>query len=188
MESQSQNCPLTFKNFMINEELHSYSSTQFNLPDDIGDEIIEWCQSNISDSSLYEDPEDSTFGREYEPHVTVLYGLHANKPDEIKNLLNKTKSFPITLGKISLFTTSDKFDVIKIEVKGEKLHELNKLISKLPHTNKFPEYKPHITLAYIKKGKCKNLINNQHFEGKTIKCDNIAFSDKDRKKTTIQLK
>lgn len=176
---------MTFKTFMINEELHSYSSTQINLSDKLGDKIIEWGEENIKTSDLYQKPDDC--GREYEPHITVLYGLHAEKEDEVKNLLKKVKSFHVKLGKVSIFTTSDEFDVIKIEVNSPQLHEINKLLRKLPHTNKFPDYKPHITLAYIKKDKCKNLNNEDYFEDINFTCHSIAFSDKNRKKTEIEL-
>ena len=45
------------------------------------------------------------------------------------------------------------FDVVKLGViKTPKLEEINKRLSELPNSNQFPEYKPHITLAYVKKG------------------------------------
>jgi 2'-5' RNA ligase len=52
------------------------------------------------------------------------------------------------------------YDVLKINVKSEKLKELNELTkSNLNYTSQYNDYKPHLTLAYLKKGKGLDYIN-----------------------------
>lgn len=166
---------------------YAYSSTQVNLPPTLQSKIIRWGEEYISDSDLFVDPNDISFGREDETHVTVLYGLHSDRPDDVRKLLTGVDSFEIELGKISLFTWNDKFDVVKIEAFSDELHRLNKLLSRLPNTQMFSIYKPHVTIAYVKKGHCDKLINNMNFVGKTWMPESIVFSTKQGVKTTIPL-
>ena len=39
-------------------------------------------QDMIDDEDLYIDKEDPSYGRETEPHATILFGFHADVPDE----------------------------------------------------------------------------------------------------------
>lgn len=164
-----------------------YSSTQVNLPSPLASEIIRWGEECIPDSNLFVDPNDLGFGREDESHVTLLYGLHSDRPDGVRQLLTGVDGFEIELGKVSLFTWSDKFDVVKIEAIGEELHRLNKLLSRLPNTQMFPVYKPHVTIAYVKKDSCENLKDRLDFAGSKINIQKILFSSKQGIKTEIPL-
>jgi len=77
--------------------------------------------------------------------------------------------------------------VIKIEATGTHIYRLHNLLEKnLQVTQKFPVYKPHITIAYVKKGKCKDLIGNKDFKGKGFKAQDMLFSSKSGRKTTIK--
>lgn len=165
-----------------------YSSTQINLPSPLASEIIRWGEECIPDSDLFVDPNDIGFGREDETHVTILYGLHSDNPDDVRKLLTGVDSFEIELGKTSLFTWSDKFDVIKIEAFGDELHRLNKLLSRLPSTQMFPYYKPHVTIAYIKKGSCDKLVGSMNFVGKIWMSESVVFSTTQGVRTNISLK
>lgn len=172
---------LNFKNWIICEsEEHSYSCVLANFPN--ANSFISWSKKNIKKENLYT-PED---GIETEPHVTCLYGLHTNNPVEISLSTKQVKQFSVTLGKISKFS-NEKFDVIKIEVNGKELHNLNKILRKLPYTSNFDKYIAHCTLAYVKKGSCDDLIGDKYFKGKTIKIKELVFSSANGEKTTISL-
>lgn len=91
-------------------------------------------------------------GREHEPHVTILYGLHSDISDEtIQNLVSKLTSPTIKLKDISTFN-NEEFDVVKFDVEGEDLFKMNKMFTELPHTTSYPDYHPHTTIAYVKAG------------------------------------
>lgn len=171
---------------MLMESKHNFSSTQFDLPEKLANEIIKWGESHIDDNDLYE--EDHTMGRQYDLHVTTLYGLHSDNPEPVRKLLKNQNHFEVQLGKISLFTTNDNFDVLIVEVHGDELHELHHKLTKIPHSSTHPVYKPHVTIAYVKKGTCKNLKNAEPFKNKICKVNNLIFSSKDRKKTVIPFK
>jgi hypothetical protein len=91
---------------------YDYSSTQFNLPDQIAKKIIDWGKKNIPDENLYHD-EDGGKGREDECHCTLLYGIHAEESPAILDLVKK----PITveLDEVNKFD-NDSYDVIKVKV------------------------------------------------------------------------
>ena len=120
------------------------------------DSIVEYV-NGIPQSDLYIDTDDTegdSYGKEVDSHVTILYGL---EPDitvpPIKELLYKEQKdlIGITLGKISIFD-NEKYDVLKIDVHSKDLSKLNKAFSKeFPYENDYPDYYPHLTLAYLRK-------------------------------------
>lgn len=130
----------------------------------------------------------ATFGIEKEPHVTILYGFHQEvTPKEIEELLkekhNPTDKIKIELVGISHFETPN-YDVVKFDVKSEKLVELNKLMKKLPYTSSFPNYHPHMTISYVKKGTGKK-YDEKFDENVELASNNIVYSTVKGRKTTI---
>lgn len=128
--------------------------------DDLIPEIKEM-QSKIEEGELYEEEGDRTFGMEDEPHVTVLYGIHSDEveDDKVLELVDKMDwKKPISIGKPSLFE-NEKYDVLKLEAKADWLNEANKkLCESLPYSSDFPEYKAHVTIAYLKPGTGKKVV------------------------------
>lgn len=111
----------------------------------------------INEKDVYK---KSGFGYEKEPHITALYGFLPNEVSENmvkrvvqKYTIDKNKIFA-TLTNISFFE-SEEYDVLKFDVDSPELEELNSVLSKLPNKNDFPDYHPHMTLAYLKKGTAK---------------------------------
>lgn len=91
-------------------------------------------------------------GREYHPHITFLTDI---PDDKLQGIIEDIKSrLPVLCGivGISRFDTSDSYDVIKFDVLSEELVDLyNYIVDKYQLETKH-EFKPHITLAYVKKG------------------------------------
>jgi 2'-5' RNA ligase len=117
----------------------------------------------------------------------VKFGLHTNSAKEIEEILDGFGKFSVRLGSISRFTSSDDFDVLKIEVESEKLRELHRLLSGLPNDDKFKEYKPHATISYINKGSNYNLSGNDAFSGEQFEVDAVIFSPVVGNKITLKL-
>jgi hypothetical protein len=166
---------------------YPFSSLQFNLPKLASRKIIQWGEANIPDEDIYSNLEEPQYGREYESHVTVLYGIHEETPKEIKRLLHKQKPFYIEFGKISIFDCP-KFDVVKIEVESIELRRINRLLQEhLTVTNNANAFRPHVTIAFLKKGKGAKLIGKDDFAGNRILADRLVFSSKTSTQTTIEL-
>jgi 2'-5' RNA ligase len=110
--------------------------------------------STIADKDVYNEGKQS--GKEDEPHVTLLYGLHSNvTPQIIQQILDRIKFGDISLTNISIFPNSD-YDVLKFDAAGEGLKEANEILMKLPNSNDYPSYHPHMTVAYLNKGTAGN--------------------------------
>lgn len=148
--------------------------------------IREWAASKISEENLIDE------GLEADPHVTVLYGFLPNvKPVDIKKACESIQKIDFGLGKISRFSTDPKKDVIKVEVISEDLHSLNTLMRKEFKDDievSYPDYKPHLTLAYVKKDAHPELNGHAKFEGSVYRLRELIYSEPDAKrKTPIEL-
>lgn len=161
---------------------YDYSSVQAEFPEDIAEEIRNWGYENIPKSALTGD------GFEEDKHVTIKYGLHIIDFTEIRKLFKNEKPIKMKLGKVTLFTLSNEFDVVKIDIKSSDLHRLNKAIkTNFEVTKTYPEYEPHCTVAYVKKGAGDNLNGNSIFEGQEVISDTILFSGRDNRETIFKL-
>lgn len=156
-------------------------STQIDLEPDLTNSIL----SQIKDDCIYND--EPGFGKEKDVHITVLYGV-VNDTDffRLKSICENFEPFEITLGDISTFS-SEKYDVLKIEVISDKLVELHNKFKVVDNVWTHPEYNPHITLAYVKKGSCDNLLGPCSLTGKTIRVPEVKWSDKGKFKLTMLL-
>lgn len=153
----------------------SYSCVMAKLPKAIGDELIAWGKQNIPDEDLF--TSEGNNGRETDPHVTILYGLHTDDVDVIKDLLADEKTINLKLGKITYFTNNPDYDVIKVDVESDDLERLNTKLKTLDYTNKYTDYKPHATIAYVKKG--KRYRGDFEKADEEIMVNKIKFSTKD---------
>jgi 2'-5' RNA ligase len=128
---------------------------QTDLPEDAKSLI------DIDEDDLYlPEGEEERYGIEDEHHVTILYGLHTGeydtenlKSDVTEYLVeNDLNSVNISLIGISIFE-NEKYDVVKFEVESDDCSNLNQLLQdNYPYTSDYPDYKAHITIAYVNKG------------------------------------
>lgn len=126
----------------------------YDMPD-----FIKEIQKAIPDDEIYfgeneEQKEKKMFGLETEPHITIVFGLENNvKFSEIEPYLFPLKEHQTILVNISTFENK-MFDVLKVTAKCPKAAESNRLIMENfdVHTD-FPDFNPHMTIAYMKKGK-----------------------------------
>lgn len=115
----------------------------------------------IPESSLYIDPEDPSFGRELENHFTILYGLHDDVDlKQVKQILPSISEIDCKLHSISVFE-NEKYDVLKFDILTDMGKEINSILRQtFDYTNDFPNYHPHATIAYLKKGEFPAVLNN----------------------------
>lgn len=134
-----------------------YGCLMAEIPASICNKLVTFGNKLISEEDLYKEGEE--FGREKECHVTIKYGFTGNlNAEDIKSILDGVVDFKISINKIGMFSSKDKpFDVVKFDVvKDEALMKLNKRCNEFPHEDTYPGYNPHVTIAYVKKGKFKH--------------------------------
>lgn len=140
---------------LLVEEKHDYGCVMlfFNFPE------IKDIHKLIDDDDVYNDPDDDSFGLEDEPHTTLLYGLHKGVSDEdVKKILDKYTFESCKIFNPSLFE-NEKYDILKFDMKGDSLHSVNKDLKKHPYTSDYPDFHPHLTIAYLKSGTGKKYID-----------------------------
>lgn len=152
----------------------------------------EYIRNLIKEEDLYltEDEDDiNNYGYENEPHCTILYGFHEYKniKEDIKKYLPELEYFDdIFKGNISIFESAD-YDVVKFEIYSQKLINLNNTLREnFDYSNDFPEYKPHMTIAYVKKGKGKNYT--KELEKVPIFGKDYIYSDNEYNKNILKNK
>jgi 2'-5' RNA ligase len=170
--------------FLVNYE---YSSLLINLPVRLTEDIVNWGISNIPDNILYREFDEKHNGRQFNAHVTLLYGLYSNNHESYKNLFFQTKPFICELQEISVFE-NQKFDVLMIKIGSEELYKLHKKLSKtLDFEPLYPDYIPHVTIAYLKSGQGKMYNGLTTFKSRKFTVNNIVFSSKLQNKYKIEL-
>lgn len=110
--------------------------------------------AKIDDADLY--VVGSEYGKENQCHMTLLYGLHLDAGVR-KSVIDYYKTnfwLPKIIGvSVSLFE-KDEYDVLKYDIElTDELAGMNKqLQDSYKFTNSYPDYHPHVTIAYLKKG------------------------------------
>jgi len=144
---------------------YKYASVQFRITN--AGEYFASLQALIPDEAVYhqyepvqgangpiEDMRDK-YGRENSPHVTVLYGLDWNlSVVDIRRVLDGVALPDAVYGAgLTMFDTDSRYKVVKLDIKEPKqLWRINKVLKRLPVPGEtFPEYHPHMTVAYVKK-------------------------------------
>ncbi len=138
-----------------------------------------WARKYIKQGDLYIDEDKDGYEDSEELHTTIKFGIHTENPEDLFSIIEGYGPITIKFGLVTKFDTNPNFDVIKIDVESPVLRELNTEISdNIECTDTFPDYHPHITLAYVKKGACNNLVGNDFFNLLSDESEELWFSSK----------
>jgi len=119
--------------------------------------IPRWVAKHIPDAAILK--------LEHRPHVTVYYGADKRDLPQIQQIIEDYgRPIRAMLGEFDVFEHEDK-DVLYIKVIGDSLRELHDKIAKLSHSRPptFPNYTPHLTVAYLKKGAARKYVGTTPF-------------------------
>lgn len=134
-----------YEDRLIEQQDANFLQSQLDLPF-LTPQLSKWTDSNLADSMI------EKLGRR--PHVTLVYGLDKRDIPRIQEIA-KDYGRPIraSLGALNFFDSPD-YDVLYIEIISEGLLQLHNELRGLPNTrpSTHPEYRPHLTVAYLKKG------------------------------------
>lgn len=149
--------------------------------------LMDKIHKTIDENDIYTEDDDNSYGLETEPHVTLLYGLHEEVTiDDVKEKLKGINFGDCIVYNASLFE-NPKYDVLKFDVrypiKGNPfLSKSNNKLKELPFTSDYPDYHPHMTIAYLKGGSGKKYVKNLKDKEFPINFDYLVFSTPDGKK------
>lgn len=120
-------------------------------------------------------------------HVTLLYGLMQSAVDwgnHVFAVLDSWSLDSVEVEEVGAFPSpypEEKYSAIIAHVRvTDKLKEGHDRLRLLPHIDTFPNYRPHITLAYVKAEAQDKWIDalNDEFAGTTHKITNINLGSK----------
>lgn len=151
---------------LFEEKTYEFGCIMVDVPVKNWNEIT----SFINTDDIYTVSDNDTYGIQDRPHLTLLYGTHKEVTSEqVESLLKNVKPFSIEIDGVDIFENKD-YDVVKFNVKkNDLLQSIFDSLSTLPNSNSFKDYKPHITIAYVKKGTGKKYIKSDY----KWKVDNI---------------
>ena len=174
-------------------QVHDFSSTQVDFPPEIAQHIIAFGKA-IPDKDLAKEEgtgyggASAGDGRETEIHTTLKYGLHGTDPKPVADSLKGEGPVKVKLGENLATSENPEHDVLKIDVHSPDLHRMNKKVADAnEHTDTFPDYKPHLTIAYLRKGAGDKYSGLSKFEGMEATIPHVTFSSKNGAKTKIPL-
>lgn len=147
-----------------------------------------WVKSQIEKVQQSIDPSDLLKLDDW-PHVTIRYGFHDGNSDTLKTLLSQERFAWVKLGRVSLFQ-NEKEDVLKIDVEGNQLHSMNRLLGIAPNTKTHSEYHPHLTIAYLKPGTGHKYLHRFAAEiltGTELMLHRVIVADSQRNKEEVLL-
>jgi len=172
------------RNTEILQKAHDYQSTQVNLPKDLANKVLNLIKLI--------DPKDlhPTEKQDDDIHITVRYGLLPEvQPTEVKEILNSVRKVKASIVGVDVFRPEEKdYDVLILRADSPDLALLNEELKQLPNESTHPVYQPHITIAYLKRGKGEKYRNlTTGLEGEPLEFDVVKFSNLEGKKTNINL-
>ena len=142
------------------------------VPKETSNTILQFTKQLINEDDLY--LEGNEYGLETEGHVTIRYGYLKDLNElEIRQLLKGQKPFMMEIFGLDKFTNDPKYDVAMFKVSSPVLKRLNELSSKHLNEDNYTEYTPHLTLAYVQKGKFPHIKEGLRLK---IPVDTICYS------------
>ena len=158
--------------------MSAFLMVDYKLP-----EAIQQLHQQIDPEDLYveDNPQSSlTYGLETEPHVTVAPCLRNNTNlESVKRFLRPLKEYGLELTGLTVFENRY-FDVLVCTVKRcAALFETNAEISEYFILRNRYEFNPHVTVAFLKKGRGQKYATLHLPEGVVLepKCFSYSHSE-----------
>lgn len=160
-----------------------------DVPGYVSEKIDLWAGEEINPFQIEDTIEK---GLETDHHITIKWGLFPQNYQDILPHIQDIKPFSVEIKGISVFDNPDTC-VLKLDVESEVLRKLHlRFKNTLPNVETHPEYKPHITICYLKAG-CNyhkyivDDISRRMGIGLTFVVTNLVFINREGHKTILSL-
>ena len=148
--------------------------------------------SFIDDRELYYARDEKRFwidGRVKDSHVTLKYGLLKTvKREHVDKVLEGLALPKMLMGdelvKFDSPYADEPYECIVMKIGKDtrnnysrQMLSLNERLNFLPHVNTFPDYNPHVTLAYVRKGWYARNSDKLWGRGVTVKTTELDYGE-----------
>lgn len=149
-----------------------------------GPHIIKFGRTVIPSTILYTKQDDDSYGYDDEPHITIKYGYAPDlSRSDLASILRNIKPFDVVLHALSQFNNNE-FDVVKFDAHSDALRELRSRADRYPNQDKYPNYNPHMTLAYVQPKSFNHLRSDLKLK---VPINSFKYSGANGKKIIINL-
>ena len=126
------------------------------IPEETSKLIVNFTKQLINENDLY--VEGDEYGLETEGHVTIRYGFLKDLNElEIRQLIQGQKPFMMEIYGLDKFDTHPNYDVAMFKVNSPVLRQLHEMSAIYLNESDYPDYNPHLTLAYVQKGRFNHI-------------------------------
>lgn len=163
----------------VDGTIEKFAYVMVGLPEDLAAKCLAF-GATIDPDDLIGD------GLETEPHVTVKYGLLNDDVEAVRSRV-KGKVPILTFGPTSVFASGETFsdfDVLKVDVFSRGLEEMHDALNCLPHADSHPDYKPHVTIGYLKPGRAAKYAGRTVLSGGMVGLP-VVYVHKDRRREKL---
>lgn len=152
-------------------ETYESASTQIRVPSFVHT-IMDQLHHMISADDL------GPTGIEDEPHATLIYGFSDEDFPKVKDVLEGQGPVRAQFWKLGVFPSKkEEQEALIIHLESEDLRNLHDTLkAKTGVKETFPEYKPHITIAYVKPGRGKVYVESLRVPQVVFEADTVEFS------------
>ncbi|MHA1833225.1 MAG: 2'-5' RNA ligase family protein, partial [Candidatus Baldrarchaeia archaeon] len=162
---------------------YDYGSVQTSNISEVLVSAIKDIQDDIDKDKLYDGEDEPGWvenGLQKLFHITVLFGVRDNIKDTIQQVFDKHRPVQIATNRIHYFSSDPNYDVAVVRCESKELTKIHdELKNKLENQETYPDYKPHVTIAYLKKG--ERLDDNAQVGNISWEIDSMDLSTSDGK-------
>jgi len=178
------------KNIVEEQDTYKYSCVYVMLNQKSVDIVRKMQNDFIDPEGIWRRNDEG--GLETNPHATIKYGLDDASCEDMRIICKERvgkQAHKLIVSGISKFTTHPDYDVLKLDVlpTSEMLNMRRGLETFFPDMDKHPQYSPHVTLAYVKKGYDQYPDNVDDYIEDCLEYDSICFSDPNKNRSYLHL-
>lgn len=164
--------PRTGRVYYLSHGGERYGALMAEIPDPLASACLAFA-ATIPDEHLTE------AGREAHPHVTVRWGFESVDPNPVFDAVGKLGSLSFQPGELRVFE-NDGADVLYVSCADpHKWHSWHRATEGCPCESSDHPYEPHITLAFLKKGKGEKYAGKRVLAGSAVPVSEVVYSGPD---------
>jgi len=165
---------------------HQWGCLMAVVPPSVARAVVAWSSRYVPDGVLAQG------GREDHPHVTIAFGFEDTPGvfPQIRQMLQDVGPFRVKLTAFDSFPDGGDGTVLMVPAESDALHTLHDRFADMTPGESHPEYKPHMTVAYVEPDVIDDFVgtSDADFLDTEFIIDTLEYSPPSGPKQTIRLR